>query len=103
MNVDQASPPDASDEEHTKPSPTLSPAPRRISEGVEREIRRHVGGIANVAAILVAIVCFTVGVILFSGLWTSHTLSKPLGVGMLIAGMAVVQLNEKRKSKKDHD
>lgn len=103
MNVDQASLPDASDEKSPEPSATLSPAPRRISKEVEREIRKHVGGMANAAAILAAIVCFTVGVILFSGIWTSHTLSKPLGVVMLITGMAVVQLNEKRKSKKADD
>ena len=103
MNVDQASLPDASDEKSPEPSATLSPAPRRISKEVEREIRKHVGGMANAAAILAAIVCFTVGVILFSGIWTSHTLSKPLGVVMLITGMAVVQLNEKRKSKKSDD
>ncbi len=100
MNANQASLPDASDEKHPEPGPTLSPAPRRISKEVEREIRKHVGGMANVAAILAAIVCFTAGLILFAGIWTSHTLSKPLGVGMLITGMAVVQLNEKRKSKK---
>lgn len=103
MNVDQASLPDASDEKSPEPSVTLSPAPRRISKEVDREIRKHVGGMANAAAILAAIVCFTVGVILFSGIWTSHTLSKPLGVVMLITGMAVVQLNEKRKSKKADD
>lgn len=103
MNVDQASLPDASDEKSPEPSATLSPAPRRISKEVDREIRKHVGGMANAAAILAAIVCFTVGVILFSGIWTSHTLSKPLGVVMLITGMAVVQLNEKRKSKKADD
>ena len=103
MNVDQASLPDASDEKSPEPSATLSPAPRRISKEVDREIRKHVGGMANAAAILAAIVCFTVGVILFSGIWTSHTLSKPLGVAVLITGMAVVQLNEKRKSKKADD
>ena len=103
MNVDQASLPDASDAFPSEPSPTLSPAPRRISKEVEREIRKHVGGLANAVAILAAIACFTVGVILFSGIWTSHTLSKPLGVGVLITGMVVVQLNEKRKSKKAQD
>ena len=103
MNVDHAGLADASDEKSPEPSPTLSPAPRRISKEVEREIRKHVGGMANAVAILAAIACFTVGVILFSGIWTSHRLSKPLGVGILITGMAVVQLNEKRKSKKAED